>query len=62
MPELKSEVPGDEELRAYLDEWLGVSGYTDFMHLAPAYFGALVFGATVLRLAGELKATRGRGA
>lgn len=37
-------------------------GYTDFMHLAPAYFGALVFGATVLRLAGELKATRVRGA
>ena len=26
-------------------------GYTDFLHLAPAYFGALLFGATVLRLA-----------
>jgi hypothetical protein len=31
-------------------------GYTNFMHLAPAYFGALVFGATLLRLAAELKA------
>jgi len=25
-------------------------GYTDFMHLAPAYLGALIFAATVLRL------------
>jgi hypothetical protein len=31
-------------------------GYTDFMHLAPAYFGALVFGTTLLRLAVEQKA------
>ena len=28
-------------------------GYTDFTHLAPAYFGALVFAATVLRLRRE---------
>jgi hypothetical protein len=31
-------------------------GYTDFIHLAPAYFGALLFVATVLRLAQEHKA------
>jgi hypothetical protein len=30
-------------------------GYTDFGHLAPAYFGALVFVMTVLRLSGEYK-------
>jgi hypothetical protein len=28
-------------------------GYTDFTHLAPAYFGALVFAATILRLRRE---------
>jgi hypothetical protein len=33
-------------------------GYTDFWHLAPAYFGALVFGATVFCLARERKAKR----
>jgi hypothetical protein len=37
-------------------------GYTDFMHLAPAYFGALAFGATLLRLAAEQKATGEKGA
>ncbi|MEO8594831.1 MAG: hypothetical protein ABI759_16045 [Candidatus Solibacter sp.] len=37
-------------------------GYTDFTHLAPAYFGALMFVATVLRLAREQKANGGRGA
>jgi hypothetical protein len=37
-------------------------GYTDFMHLAPAYFGALVFGATLLRLTVEQKANGGRSA
>jgi hypothetical protein len=31
-------------------------GYTDFTHLAPAYLGALVFAATVWRLAYERKA------
>jgi hypothetical protein len=31
-------------------------GYTDFTHLAPAYIGALVFAATVFRLAYERKA------
>lgn len=30
-------------------------GYTDFVHLAPAYLGALVFVATVLRLNREYK-------
>jgi hypothetical protein len=30
-------------------------GYTDFTHLAPAYCGALLFIATVLRLAAESK-------
>ena len=30
-------------------------GYTDFTHLAPAYAGTLVFGATLLRLAHERK-------
>ena len=33
-----------------------VIGYTDFVHLAPAYFGALVFLATVFRLAREQRA------
>jgi hypothetical protein len=33
-------------------------GYTDFTHLAPAYFGALIFGATVLRLAREAEGQR----
>lgn len=33
-------------------------GYTDFLHLAPAYFGALLFGATVLRLAREVARLR----
>jgi hypothetical protein len=32
-----------------------VIGYTDFTHLAPAYFGAVVFGVTVLRLRREYK-------
>jgi hypothetical protein len=36
-------------------------GYTNFVHLAPAYFGALFFGATLLRLAAEQKANGGRG-
>jgi hypothetical protein len=35
-------------------------GYTDFMHLAPAYMGALVFWITVLRLAWE-RSAGGRG-
>lgn len=30
-------------------------GYTDFTHLAPAYLGAAVFAATVLRLTQEYK-------
>jgi hypothetical protein len=35
-------------------------GYTDFMHLVPAYFGALIFVATLLRLAIEERASRER--
>ncbi len=31
-------------------------GYTDFVHLAPAYLGGLLFAATVLRLAWEYRA------
>jgi hypothetical protein len=33
-------------------------GYTDFTHLAPAYLGALVFGATAMRLAWERREAR----
>jgi len=33
-------------------------GYTDFTHLAPAYIGTVVFGATLWRLAYERKASR----
>jgi hypothetical protein len=37
-------------------------GYTDFLHLAPAYLGALVFAATVWRLAREQAALHQRAA
>jgi hypothetical protein len=37
-------------------------GYTDFVHLAPAYFGALLFVATLLRLSAEQKVNGGQGA
>ena len=36
-----------------------VIGYTDFMHVLPAYAGLFLFAGTALRLAGEYRAARG---